>query len=249
MNTNSNKNNSTHINENNEKNHDKKNSFKNFINSSIKNKQFIWLSLIKFFIVFLVIALDLITKQFFYKTNHTIIPLLIGFREVSTLNTGGAWGILGNSMGILVAITVVAIVAFCVFDIIVRKTNIVYSLSVSFLMGGAIGNLVDRIALGGVRDFIFFPFMPTFPTFNLADTFIFIGAVLLFVFVLFLNKPKKVEESAFLKNDNTSISIKNNTSNDITPSDINNKKSESKQNSSQKSQEIKYKNSNTKNKK
>lgn len=153
-------------------------------------KKFLKISLLKIFIVFSVIAIDLITKQFFYKSTITIIPHLIAFREVYGLNTGGAWSILSSNTTFLIVFTSVVIVGVVIFDIFYKKTNIVYSLSISFLLGGAIGNLIDRIALGGVRDFIYFPFMPSFPTFNMADTFIFIGAVLLFVYVLFFLKPK-----------------------------------------------------------
>ena len=156
--------------------------------------KFVKISLIKIAIVFLVIALDLISKQVFYMKNATIIPYLIGIREVYSLNTGGAWGILGDSTWLLVAITIVAILSFCAFDIFAKKTNVVYSLSISFLVGGAIGNLIDRIALGGVRDFIYFPFMPSFPTFNVADSFIFVGAVLLLVYVIFLYKPEAKQD-------------------------------------------------------
>ena len=129
-------------------------------------KKFVKLSIIKFLVILIVIVLDLVTKHFFYKTNYNIIPYIIGFREMSSLNTGGAWGILGSSTWLLIAITIIAVVCFCIFDLWIKKTNIFYSLSISFLLGGAIGNLIDRIALGGVRDFIYFQFMPNFPTFN-----------------------------------------------------------------------------------
>lgn len=57
-------------------------------------------------------------------------------------------------------------------------------LGLALVLSGAIGNLIDRVALGYVRDFIAFDFM-NFPVFNFADSCITVGAVLLIVSVLF----------------------------------------------------------------
>ncbi len=157
-------------------------------------KKYLKITAVKLFIILLVIGLDLLTKHFFYKTDYTIIPKLLGFRVVSGLNTGGAWSIFSSSTTMLIVFTIIIVLGIIAFDVYFRKTNIVYSFAISFLLGGAIGNLIDRVALGGVRDFIFFPFMPNFPTFNIADTFIFFGAVLLFIYVLFLFKPQNKTE-------------------------------------------------------
>ena len=68
------------------------------------------------------------------------------------------------------------------------KTNKVKSrllaLSLSFLIGGAAGNIIDRFALGYVRDMIQFTFVD-FAIFNVADSFASIGAVLLIIYLLF----------------------------------------------------------------
>ena len=65
---------------------------------------------------------------------------------------------------------------------IVERPGVVVALTV--ILSGAIGNLIDRVALGYVRDFIAFDFM-NFPVFNFADSCITVGAVLLIVSVLF----------------------------------------------------------------
>lgn len=173
-------------------------------------KKFLKLSIIKFLIVMIIIGLDLVTKHFFYQSNLTIIPYLIGFRVVSGLNTGGAWSIFSSGTTMLIVFTIIIILGLIAFDIYLKKINIVYSLSISFLLGGAIGNLIDRIALGGVRDFIYFPFMPSFPTYNLADSFIFIGSVLLFIYVIFLFKPKN-SKTETLNSSQETESVKLNT--------------------------------------
>jgi len=142
----------------------------------------------KILILCLVLALDLITKHLFYGVNNTVIPNVIGFRECQ-LNTGGAWSFMSGNVILLAIITIVFIICAIVFDIFFKNTNKIYIVSFSFILGGAVGNLIDRFAFGGVKDFLFFEFMPNFPTFNIADSFLCIGFILLAIFILFIYKP------------------------------------------------------------
>lgn len=64
-------------------------------------------------------------------------------------------------------------------------------LGLALVLSGAIGNLIDRVALGYVRDFIAFDFM-NFPVFNFADSCITVGAVLLIVSVLFTKSGERI---------------------------------------------------------
>lgn len=148
------------------------------------------LSLFKIIFIFVVILLDLLSKQLFYNSNAILIPGLLGFRQ-SLLNTGGAWSILNNSMWLLILLSCVFVVGVSVFDFFFKSQSKVYSLAFSFIIGGTIGNLIDRIFLGGVRDFIFFDFWVTYPTFNIADSFLLVGMILLFVYIIFIYKPKE----------------------------------------------------------
>ena len=59
------------------------------------------------------------------------------------------------------------------------------------MIGGAVGNLVDRIMLNYVRDFIFLDFWPTFPIFNIADSFLCVGTVMLAIFLVFFSDKKE----------------------------------------------------------
>lgn len=152
--------------------------------------KFLKISLIKLSIILGAIAFDQLSKVLFYGKNFKIIPFLFGVRGLSTLNTGGAWGIFGDHTWLLIIFTFCFLIAFLIFDFFFKNTNIIYSLAISFIMGGALGNLIDRIFLGGVRDFVFFEFMPSFPTFNVADIFIFCGALLLFIYVFFFSNKK-----------------------------------------------------------
>lgn len=145
---------------------------------------------IKLAIVLGVICLDLITKEIFYATDYTIIPYVFGTRSVG-LNTGAAWSVLSDHTWLLVAFTIVFIIGIAVFDFFSKFENNLYNVGISFVIGGAVGNLIDRIFLGGVRDFIFFEFWETYPTFNIADTFLIVGIILIAIYVVFFLKPKE----------------------------------------------------------
>ena len=62
--------------------------------------------------------------------------------------------------------------------------SVLLKLSLMFIIGGAIGNMIDRVFLGYVRDMIEFTFVK-FAVFNVADSFVTIGAVLLGIYLLF----------------------------------------------------------------
>ena len=157
------------------------------------------ISFIKLAIVLGVICLDLITKEIFYATNYSIIPFVFGTRSVG-LNTGAAWSILSEHTWLLIVFTIAFIIGIALFDFFVKFDNNVYSVGISFVIGGAIGNLIDRIFLGGVRDFIFFEFWNTYPTFNIADSFLVIGIILIAIYVVFFMKPKEDDKKQKTKN-------------------------------------------------
>ncbi|MDR0850557.1 MAG: signal peptidase II [Christensenellaceae bacterium] len=155
----------------------------------------------KHYIIFLsvlagVILIDLLTKIFLYDTASAFLPYLIGIRY-APLNTGAAWSFLSGHIWLFCLLAFVFIAAVIFFDVKFKtKKNMVYSLGIGFLLGGTIGNLIDRIALGGVRDFLFLEFWPTFPTFNFADVSLTVGCILIAVYLLFLYKPKGREAIA-----------------------------------------------------
>lgn len=146
--------------------------------------------LIKILIVLCVVALDLVTKSLFYGTNTSVIPSLFGFRP-TTLNTGGAWSFMSDKMWLLIVLTFVFLVFIVVFEAVFKCKNKLYTISIAFIVGGTIGNLCDRLFIGGVRDFIFFEFFVSYPTFNFADVFLCLGMIMMFVFIIFVYKPQK----------------------------------------------------------
>ena len=107
-----------------------------------------------------------VIKNFFYLTN--------------VRNRGAAWGILQNYRVFFISITVIVIVVMlCVMFSVKRKYT---GFACAFIIGGAIGNFIDRVFMGYVIDFLdFYIGSYHFPTFNIADIFITVGAFLLIV--------------------------------------------------------------------
>ncbi len=148
--------------------------------------------IIKICLVVLIVVIDLITKELLFGVDLTIIPHILSSRSThGYLNTGGAWGILGDNMWLLILITLLFLGLVVFIEIKWKNSNALYSVSLSFIVGGAVGNFIDRIFLGGVRDFLYFEFYPSFPTFNVADSFLCVGVFLMLIFIFFVSNKEK----------------------------------------------------------
>lgn len=154
--------------------------------------------IIRIIIMFLVagalIYVDILSKSHFEEIATsdmiTFIPNVISFVYVK--NSGAAFGIFQNNAYVLALFSIVFIVLFILLDFIYGKKNWWYKIGFCFVLGGAIGNLFDRIKLGFVRDFIYLDFMDWFPVFNLADVFLTIGVICFAVYIIFfMQKDKK----------------------------------------------------------
>ena len=93
-------------------------------------------------------------------------------------NTGIAFGLFADATSIVIALTAIAITALVVFFARSARRHPLLPVAVGFVLGGSISNLVDRLRLGHVTDFLDLDYWPAF---NLADTFIVVGVGLLFV--------------------------------------------------------------------
>ncbi|MBS3159210.1 signal peptidase II [Candidatus Woesearchaeota archaeon] len=121
------------------------------------------------FLFFSLLALDLITKHLL--VNKIIIInkyLLLNYQE----NTGIAFSLLRNQNFFIIIITI-----FIIGFLIYYYKNKRCQLGIIFILAGAIGNLINRIHLGYVIDFIQ---ISIWPVFNLADVFNIIGIIILF---------------------------------------------------------------------
>jgi signal peptidase II len=105
--------------------------------------------------------------------------LVLGIRLVNVRNSGIAFGLFSNGGALLVVGTAVALLALVFFFMTHAARPLVW-LPTGLLLGGAVGNLIDRAVEGSVTDFVK---LPHFPAFNVADTAITIGVIAL-IYVL-----------------------------------------------------------------
>lgn len=151
-----------------------------------------WLKIIS--VIVIVLVIDLVTKHFLFNVTYfNLIPEVVSISSNGG-NDGAAWGIFSGETTMLILVSVVMIIALFLFNRFVKNKNTFYCIGFGFVIGGALGNLYDRIALKYVRDFIFLDFWPTFPVFNFADSFLCVGAVMLALFILFASGEKKSDK-------------------------------------------------------
>lgn len=145
-------------------------------------------------IIVLIASIDQISKYLIIKNvkYNELIPVINNFFYITYHeNKGAAWGILQNKRAIFIIATI--ILSIIMGYILFKTENHVLKLSLSLILGGAIGNLIDRILKGSVADFLDFHFGSyNFPTFNVADSFIVIGTIILAIFILFFYQEPDV---------------------------------------------------------
>ncbi|HOQ75969.1 MAG TPA: signal peptidase II [Thermoclostridium sp.] len=125
-----------------------------------------------------------IIKEFFYITYCE--------------NRGAAFSILQNFRWGFIVLTVIALVVMA--RAMISQKHALARFSLSLLMGGAIGNMIDRLFKGYVVDFLnFYPFGYDFPIFNAADVCITIGVTLLFVYIIFFYKEQPKDKVSEIK--------------------------------------------------
>jgi len=132
----------------------------------------------------IIITIDQVTKylvntKISLNTSIEIIPGIIFISHVK--NSGAAFGVFQNRTNILIIISVIAIILIIILKIKLNLGSIFYNISLGFILGGAIGNLIDRIIFGEVVDFLHLRY---FAVFNVADSFICIGFGIVIILIL-----------------------------------------------------------------
>ncbi len=144
------------------------------------------------------IGADQVTKALLTKGAMRFIPGFIRFEPVR--NEGMAWGLMHGVNWFVPVVSVVTAIVIVVFGWLLfknrRKMHPAISLGFAMVIGGAAGNLIDRIALGYVRDFICTEFI-SFPVFNVADIFVTVGALLLGFMFIFTKSGHALLASVF----------------------------------------------------
>lgn len=139
-----------------------------------------------FSIVLGVVALDQLTKWLavIFLEGEASFPLWQDvFHLTFVKNPGAAFGMLSNSRWVFMVTSTVAIVAVMYYLIRYRPTNKWLVWGLSMIVGGGIGNMIDRISLGYVVDFFDFTLI-NFAVFNVADSFVCVGAGILMVYMI-----------------------------------------------------------------
>jgi signal peptidase II len=129
----------------------------------------------------IVCCMDALSKAYISATLKIgeSLPILPGIFQLTRLkNTGAAFSMFYQHPGLLTAVSGMLLPLFALFMLTQKSLNSWERLGFMFVLGGAFSNLLDRIFLGGVTDFLDFTLIH-FAVFNLADSFIFIGVVLL----------------------------------------------------------------------
>ncbi len=132
----------------------------------------------------LVLVADQITK---YAVRALIdpnqsIPLIKGCLALTHVrNTGAAFGMFSQRQPVFVVATIVAIILIIVYHVKTKETDLLFNVALGLELGGAVGNLVDRVTQGWVTDFLH---VLNFPVWNVADMAIVAGVALLILVML-----------------------------------------------------------------
>ena len=150
-----------------------------------------------------VIGLDQLTKWLAVvnlqgKPSFPLWPEVFHFTYAE--NTGMAFGMLKDHRWVFMVFSTIAIIGLAVYLFRFRPESRWLQVSMAFIIGGGIGNMIDRIFLGYVVDFLDFTLI-NFAVFNVADSFVCIGAGMMIVYLVIdlvreikLEKAKKAEE-------------------------------------------------------
>ncbi|NPV03782.1 MAG: signal peptidase II [Syntrophaceae bacterium] len=139
--------------------------------------------------VLVIVVLDQITKIYIdtHMTLHESIPVVQGFFNITYVrNPGAAFGFLAGASPMVRALFLIGVSILAsgliVYYVVKMKTeDILLTYGMSLILGGAVGNLIDRIRLGEVIDFLDFHISTYhWPAFNVADAAVTVGAVILF---------------------------------------------------------------------
>lgn len=122
------------------------------------------------------------------------IPFLPHVAQLTYVqNTGIAFGAFAGKVNFITILTALLLAALVVFMIVKQPRAHTIWLAVSAIVAGGVGNLIDRIWLNYVVDFIDLQFM-SFPVFNVADMWVVGGAILMVVYILFFEEKQRGKE-------------------------------------------------------
>lgn len=152
-----------------------------------------------YIIALFIIALDQLTKYLIVKNMELgeSIKVIEDFLYITShRNRGAAWGILEGQMWFFYVITVIVIIGIIYYIQKAAKGKMLFGVSLGFMLGGAIGNFIDRVFRNEVVDFVnTYIFGYDFPVFNIADSALVIGVAMLMIQMLLEERALKKEKT------------------------------------------------------
>ena len=118
----------------------------------------------------------------------------------------------------IIVLTFIFLAVIVVYDICFKKRSAFFGISTAMIVAGAIGNLVDRLVFGKVRDFIYFSPI-NFPVFNVADICLTIGIIMFAIYMIFLSTKSNEKQTQTEQNSAENINL-DNSDNDIESQNI-----------------------------
>ncbi|MCR5418804.1 MAG: signal peptidase II [Lachnospiraceae bacterium] len=144
----------------------------------------------------ILLAADQVTKILALRLQDSDDLILInGVFQLHYLeNRGAAFSMLQDATWVFVVATVVmaAVIGYVLFKVPAGKRYIMWHICLTMIGAGGIGNLIDRLRLSYVIDFLYFSLID-FPVFNFADICVTVGVALLFICVIFVWKEDDME--------------------------------------------------------
>lgn len=130
-----------------------------------------------------------------YESWPPILALAPYFTFFHATNTGMSFGMFQGGGEILKIVAAVAVVAILIFSIRKGHSSWIVNISLGMMLGGAAGNLYDRLAYGHVIDFLDFriPDIFHFATFNVADSSLVVGTIILAIYMLFEDRKENAK--------------------------------------------------------
>ena len=151
----------------------------NYALSTKKKKKTVILNIVPFLVGLSIVGLDQILKRFFIIRLSDGNYIDCGICDMRLVhNTGTAFGLFTGNNSLFVYISLLAIIFILILIFKTPARNVLIRSAYSMILAGALGNLIDRLQVGYVIDFIDFRFWPVF---NLADAAITCGIILLFI--------------------------------------------------------------------
>ncbi len=140
-----------------------------------------------FLLMLLILSVDQISKYIAVdRLSDASVTIINGVFDLTYVqNTGGAFGLLRDEKWFFLIGIPIILIAVSVYMLKNARKSTMVAVSTALIMGGAVGNYIDRLRLGYVIDFLDFK---VWPVFNFADTSIVIGTLLLGFYLLFSNE-------------------------------------------------------------